>query len=213
MPRTPKYCHHKASGQAYVTINGRERCLGKHGSPEWSYPKLVDSESPYIRIRGLFSALPLAAFFLLGILSLVARPLAAYEPSSKVSLAVWKASAKRDNDYVHFRFKASLNNATGKDLTVRTNFGSAFGGLTPEVRSEKGKTLALQSCTYHQSPFAPPGREFTLKKGITKGKLVFPIHDFPGDAQVVKVYLSGTLPGLGAQYVFFAKPIELTIEK
>ena len=38
MPRlkhtVPKYCLHKASGQAFVTINGRERYLGKYGSPE-----------------------------------------------------------------------------------------------------------------------------------------------------------------------------------
>ena len=33
MPRTPKYCQHKATGQAYVTINGRERYLGKFDSP------------------------------------------------------------------------------------------------------------------------------------------------------------------------------------
>lgn len=34
MSRTPKYCHHKGSDQAYVTLNGREHYLGKHGSPE-----------------------------------------------------------------------------------------------------------------------------------------------------------------------------------
>ena len=32
--RTPKYCHHKATGQAYVTIDGRSRYLGAYGSPE-----------------------------------------------------------------------------------------------------------------------------------------------------------------------------------
>ena len=37
MPRpkkVPSYCLHKATGQAYVTVDGRERYLGKHGSPE-----------------------------------------------------------------------------------------------------------------------------------------------------------------------------------
>lgn len=33
-PRPPKYCLHKATGQAYVTIGGRPRYLGAHGSPE-----------------------------------------------------------------------------------------------------------------------------------------------------------------------------------
>lgn len=31
---TPKYCHHKATGRAYVTLSGREIYLGAHGSPE-----------------------------------------------------------------------------------------------------------------------------------------------------------------------------------
>jgi hypothetical protein len=35
MPRrTPKYCRHRATGQAYVTLDGREHYLGVYGSPE-----------------------------------------------------------------------------------------------------------------------------------------------------------------------------------
>ena len=34
MPRKPKLCHHKATNQAYVTDNGRERYLGVWGTPE-----------------------------------------------------------------------------------------------------------------------------------------------------------------------------------
>lgn len=37
MPRkknVPSYCHHRASGQAYVKIAGRRIYLGKHGTPE-----------------------------------------------------------------------------------------------------------------------------------------------------------------------------------
>jgi integrase len=48
MPRLksnpPGYCHHKASGQAYVWLNGRERYLGKYGSPE--------SRAAYQRVVG-----------------------------------------------------------------------------------------------------------------------------------------------------------------
>jgi len=33
-PRVPKYCHHKASGQAVVCLSGRDHYLGKHGSRE-----------------------------------------------------------------------------------------------------------------------------------------------------------------------------------
>ncbi len=32
--RIPRYCRHKGTGQAYVTIDGRERYLGPYGSPE-----------------------------------------------------------------------------------------------------------------------------------------------------------------------------------
>ena len=38
MPRlkhkVPSYCHHKASGQAVVTLNGKDHYLGSYGSPE-----------------------------------------------------------------------------------------------------------------------------------------------------------------------------------
>lgn len=32
--KVPKYCHHRASGQAYVTLGGQMKYLGVHGSPE-----------------------------------------------------------------------------------------------------------------------------------------------------------------------------------
>lgn len=43
MPRVPKYCHHKASGLAYVFINGKRTYLGKHNSPESirSYQRMI----------------------------------------------------------------------------------------------------------------------------------------------------------------------------
>jgi integrase len=34
MKRPPRYCHHKSSGQAYLTIRGRQVFLGKFGTPE-----------------------------------------------------------------------------------------------------------------------------------------------------------------------------------
>ena len=33
-PRTPSYREHKPSGQAVVTLGGRDVYLGKHGTPE-----------------------------------------------------------------------------------------------------------------------------------------------------------------------------------
>lgn len=41
--KVPSYCHHKASGQAYVTIDGREHYLGKYGTPasKENYARLI----------------------------------------------------------------------------------------------------------------------------------------------------------------------------
>lgn len=51
--RIPKYRLHKATGQAFVQINGRRRYLGKHGSPE--------SEEKYRRVIAEHLAQPIAA--------------------------------------------------------------------------------------------------------------------------------------------------------
>ena len=34
MPRTQRYCHHKATGQAYATINAKVVYFGKYEDPE-----------------------------------------------------------------------------------------------------------------------------------------------------------------------------------
>ncbi len=41
----PAYCLHKASGQAYVKLDGKRYYLGKHGSPEShrKYAELISS--------------------------------------------------------------------------------------------------------------------------------------------------------------------------
>jgi integrase len=46
--RLPAYCHHKQSGQATVTLDGRDICLGKHGTAE--------SRAKYNRLIGEWQA-------------------------------------------------------------------------------------------------------------------------------------------------------------
>jgi hypothetical protein len=43
VPRTPSYCHHKASGQAVVRIDGTDHYLGKYGTPasQAEYDRLI----------------------------------------------------------------------------------------------------------------------------------------------------------------------------
>lgn len=45
--KVPKYCHHKATGQAYVHLDGADHYLGKHGTPEsfQKYATLIGEHS------------------------------------------------------------------------------------------------------------------------------------------------------------------------
>src|SRR6266849_3901454 len=105
------------------------------------------------------------------ILLSIERPAVAEESKPAVSLILSKASAERDEHDTTFRCAAVLDNATGKDLSVRSSFSSAFDGLELVVTTKEGKTLAQQLYTFHQSPFAPPSRDFTLKQGSTEATL------------------------------------------
>jgi hypothetical protein len=146
-------------------------------------------------------------------LAAVSGPLSADEPKPTVSLILSSASAQRRERDTLFRCKVSLDNATGKDLSVRSNFFSVFDGLEVVLTSKEGKTLAQQLYTFHQSPFTSRGREFTLKKGTTAATLVFPVREVPGDPRVVKVRLVGTLPGSGYRRILSTETIEVTINK
>jgi hypothetical protein len=117
-----------------------------------------------------------------------------------VSLILSRATARRGEHDTLFTCEVKLDNATGEEITTRSNFSSVFDGLelivtAEDGKTEDGKTIARQPYTYHQSPFAPPGRTFVLKRGSTPGSLVFPIRGLAGELKRVKVRLVGTLPG------------------
>jgi hypothetical protein len=89
---------------------------------------------------------------------------------------------------------ATLTNDSGATLGVRTNFASAFDGLSIVLTGEDGAELARQAYIYHQSPYAedqtidlPPGRK-------TKD-LGFPLFNYQGPTGAVEVRLEGGLPG------------------
>jgi len=156
---------------------------------------------------------PLLALSVVAILVSPGGPLIADEPKPTVSLVLSRAAAERREQDTLFRCEASLDNATGKDLSVRSNFFSVFDGLELVVTNKEGKTLAQQPYIFHQSPFAVRGRGFTLKKGTTAGTLVFPIRELPGAAKVVKVRMVGTLPGSGYQRILSTETIEVKIKE
>src|SRR5262245_13867021 len=127
-------------------------------------------------IRCLLPVLPLTALSLAAILVSAGSPSRADEPKPAVSLLLPKASAEQNELDTLFRCEVVLDNATGKDLTVRSQFSSAFDGLELVVTTAEGKMLAQQPYTFHQAPFAPPERDFILKQGKTAATLKFPIR-------------------------------------
>lgn len=163
-------------------------------------------------IRKLPSALLLASAAVSLPLLPREEPLAAEESCGTVTLTVSAASVERTDVDTVFAFEASLHNGTGKDLEVQSNFSGIFDGLSLEVKTTKGESLVVQSYTHHQSPFAPPGRLFTLKQGKTTGKLSFPIRDFPAETREVDVALSGHLPGHGERYKLSTKPTRMKVK-
>lgn len=86
-----------------------------------------------------------------------------------------------------------IDNRTGGDLTVLSNFFSAFDGLGIVLLKE-GKVLREQSYLYHQSPMYEK-RPYVLKRGKNKGQMRFPIFAAPQDWADLEVKIVGGLPG------------------
>jgi hypothetical protein len=86
-----------------------------------------------------------------------------------------------------------IDNQTGRDITVLSNFFSAFDGLSIVVLKE-GKELRNQSYLVHQSPNAEK-RPYVLKKGRNVTDMRFPISDLPADWAGLEVKIIGNLPG------------------
>jgi len=139
--------------------------------------------------------------------AVIGRPAIAEEQKPSVSLILAGASAEQLKQGILFACEAILDNASGKELPVRTNFYSAFDGLEVVVTNSEGKVLAQQGYTFHQSPNT--GRTFALPPGSTKGSLVFPIHDLPTDSKLFKVRLVGALPGSDYRRILSSETIEV----
>ncbi len=86
-----------------------------------------------------------------------------------------------------------IDNQTGEDLTVFSNFFSSFDGLHIVLLKE-GKELRNQSYLFHQSPMAEK-RPYVLKKGKNEGHLRFPLSAAPEDWAGLEVKIVGCLPG------------------
>ncbi len=122
-----------------------------------------------------------------------ARISSAAEPL--VSLLISKVTAEHFQGDVLVTCQAVIDNATGHELVVRSNFFSAFDGLEIVVTNDEGKVLEQRGYIDFQSPFKLDGRDFPLKQGKTVKTLTFILSDIPEGIRSVRVRLVGTLPG------------------
>lgn len=99
------------------------------------------------------------------------------------------------SNYVSLACTAVIDNRTGEPLTVMSSFFSSFDGLHLVIMDATGQQLVRQSYLFHQSPYSPTKRPFTLPPGSTTKELRFPIYDIPSTIKLVRLRLEGTLPG------------------
>jgi len=87
-----------------------------------------------------------------------------------------------------------LDNQTGEDLTVQSNFSSAMDYFDLQLLRDN-KAVAVVSYIEHQSPSSPGGKLFVLKQGENETELRFPMRVSPEDWADLEVRLKGSLPG------------------
>lgn len=121
---------------------------------------------------------------------------AQFPESPPVALALAGAEAFPNGRDILFVLDVEADNRTGRELKVRSIFSSPLDDLVLVVRDENGKELRRQAVSYHQSPFAPPGRLLPLAAGKTRHEVRVPVN-LPADTRAVRVMLYGTLPESG----------------
>jgi hypothetical protein len=143
----------------------------------------------------------------------LADPPLVFDPRDKavVSLRLSRVSAERLTHEILFDCDVILDNTTGKDLIVQSNFSSALDGLNLVVTRPDGTVLAQQGHTDHLSPVAL-GQTFPLKQGRTEETLLFPVRDVPAGVRTLKVRLVGTLPGSEYRRILSTDTLEVTVE-
>jgi hypothetical protein len=131
---------------------------------------------------------------------------------AKVALTLESASAARDEDGdVLFTCKATIENNTGAPLTVRSNFFSAFDGMTLVVQDVQGKELKKQAYTWHQSPTSVTTNH-PLATGKTTASIIFPVQGLPKGLAKFKLRVVGALPGSGYEHKLSSQLLEVRVE-
>ena len=115
------------------------------------------------------------------------------EGGGYLSMNLTSVSAERMKGDILFRCDVDLENATGSDIRVISNFATEFDGIDIVVTNKKGRILAQQPYVYHQSPFSPDGQAVVIKKGKSSSSLAFPIDGIDAKAKTLRVRLVGAL--------------------
>ena len=144
---------------------------------------------------------------------LVGNASRADEQKPGVSLILSKVTAERWEQETVFRCQVTLDNDTSQDLSVISNFYSAFDGLELVVTNAHGKVLLQQHYLSHQSPSTPDGREFVVKRGKTTDTIVFPVRSFGTVGDSIRVRVVGTLPRSSYRRILSTDTIRTVIKK
>ncbi|HEX4607969.1 MAG TPA: hypothetical protein VH092_07175 [Urbifossiella sp.] len=128
----------------------------------------------------------------------------------RLKLALTGADAFRNGRDTLFDLRIELDNRTGRALTARSHFASAFDALTLVVRDANGKELRRQPVAAHLSPSTLTPRPFTLAAGKTRQALRVPV-ELPADTRTVRVSLYGTFPGSGIDDLLLTDVLPVTV--
>ncbi len=104
------------------------------------------------------------------------------------------ASAKRDGASVRITCEVTLNNRTGAPLIVKSNFSSAFDGLSVVVKTSEGRVLGRTPYVTQQSPSLET-IDFPLSEGESSRTLEFVADYVPYEVSEISIQVIGDLPG------------------
>ena len=128
----------------------------------------------------------------------------------RVDLALSEVTTAPNGPHTLFDLRVEVDNRTGRELQVRSNFTSPLDAFVLVVRDGKGKELTRTLVSAHKSPFAPPGRQFTVPAGKSRHELRVPV-DLPADVRGVRVMLYGTFPESGVDGLLLTDVLPVTV--
>ena len=136
----------------------------------------------------------------------------AAEKEVPVSLKLLEATAEKfDDGKLLISCRVLLDNRTGDEITVTSNFGSPFDGIEIILSDTEGKVITRQGYTFHQSPYGPKPQEIEVQPGRTAATLVFPLT-FKGKVGMkFGVQLSGLLQNSGPKVLLATERAELVV--